>query len=116
MPTKPYPPDTIDQGRTVLEAWKHIDTSLLIGSLDQASLASDLEQVNATLTQITALEAQLTSLRNTRDTLYRQVWDKTKRVRNGIKAIYGDDSAQYDLIGGTRTSDRKSPTRKPKTE
>ena len=25
---------------------------------------------------------------------------------------YGDDSSQYELVGGTRLSDRKAPTRK----
>ena len=41
------------------------------------------------------LEAQLTDKRNQRDALYTAIWDKVKRVRNGMKAIYGDDSSQY---------------------
>jgi len=31
-----------------------------------------------------------------------------------MKAIYGDDSSQYEMIGGTRLSERKSPARKAK--
>lgn len=58
------------------------------------------------------LEAQLTDKRNQRDALYTSIWDKVKRVRNGVKAIYGDDSSQYEMIGGTRLSERKTPTRK----
>ena len=50
--------------------------------------------------------------RNQRDALYAQIWDKVKRVRNGVKGIYGDDSSQYEVIGGTRLSERKTPTRK----
>jgi hypothetical protein len=61
------------------------------------------------------LEAQLTNLRNQRDTLYTELWDKLKRVRNGVKANYGDDSSQYEMVGGTRRSERKAPTRKIKT-
>jgi hypothetical protein len=60
------------------------------------------------------LEVQMTNLRNQREELYRALWDKVKRVRNGIKAHYGDDSSQYEMIGGTRVSDRKPPTRKVK--
>ena len=44
--------------------------------------------------------------------LYTTIWDKVKRVRNGMKAIYGDDSSQYEMIGGTRLSERKAPARK----
>ena len=35
------------------------------------------------------------------------MWDKVKRVRAGVKANYGDDSQQFEMIGGTRTSERK---------
>lgn len=36
------------------------------------------------------------------------------RFRSGVRAIYGPDSNQYEQIGGTRTSERKRPARKPK--
>jgi hypothetical protein len=35
------------------------------------------------------------------------MWDKVKRVRAGVKANYGDDSQQYEMVGGTRMSERK---------
>ena len=50
--------------------------------------------------------------RNQRDLVYNGMWDKIKRVRAGVKANYGDDSQQFEMVGGTRTSERKSPTRK----
>ncbi len=40
------------------------------------------------------------------------MWDKVKRVRSSVKGTYGDDSYQYSLIEGTRTSQRKPRTRK----
>ena len=33
---------------------------------------------------------------------------------SAIRGIFGPDSAEYDQAGGTRTSDRKAPTRKSK--
>lgn len=61
------------------------------------------DSASATLeSEMSRLEAQLTDKRNQRDTLYTQIWDKVKRVRNGVKGIYGDDSSQYEMIGGTR--------------
>jgi hypothetical protein len=114
MPGKPYPTDIVEQAQSVLDAWKQIDAEMTVGTVTTASLSADLAQAAPILSQMNALEAQLTDLRNQRDTLYEAMWDKVKRVRNGVKANYGDDSSQYEMVGGTRTSERKSPSRKPK--
>jgi hypothetical protein len=50
----------------------------------------------------------MTDARNNRDTLHTQMWDKIKRFRNVVKAIYGDDSSEYEMVGGTRLSEKKS--------
>jgi len=49
-----------------------------------------------------------------RDALLGATWDKVKRVRASVKGLYGDDSSEYDMVGGTRKSERKTPTRKAK--
>jgi hypothetical protein len=92
----------------VLDAWRQIDPALTIGELAQAALAADLSQAGPIQSQLKTLETQLTDLRNRRDALYTDMWAKLKRVRSGVKAIYGDDSSQYEMIGGTRLSDRRS--------
>jgi hypothetical protein len=61
------------------------------------------------------LEAQFTNMRNQRDALYQEIWDKVKRVRNCVKANDGDDSSQYEMVGGIRLSERKTAARKAKT-
>lgn len=113
MSSKPFPSDVLTQARSVAEAWKKIDPALKIGELDPAMLMADVQQAAPIQTDIDALDAQLTDLRNQRDSLFAALWDKLKRVRAGVKGIYGDDSSQYEMIGGTRMSERKSPTRKP---
>jgi hypothetical protein len=114
MPGKPYPTDVLEQAQSVLDAWNQIADNLTYGTVTNATLAADIAQAAPILSQMNTLEAQLTSLRNQRDTLYEGMWDKVKRVRNGVKANYGDDSSEYEMIGGTRTSERKTPTRKAK--
>jgi hypothetical protein len=113
MANKLYPTDVLEQAQTVLDAWKQIKTDMVFGDLTVAMLSTDISQAGPIVAEITNLETQLTDLRNTRDTLYQAMWDKVKRVRAGVKANYGDDSSQYEMIGGTRLSERKSPTRKP---
>ncbi len=110
--TTRFPTDVLPQAQATLQAWREIDPELTLGPLTQAALTADLEQAQAALAKIQSLEAQLTDARNERDAAYTTVWDKIKRVRSAIKGIYGDDSSQYEMIGGTRLSERKRSTRK----
>ncbi len=112
MTGRPFPTNVVKQAQDVLSAWNQIDTKLTIGALTPALLTTDITAATTLESDIARLEAQLTDKRNQRDALYTQIWDKVKRVRNGVKGIYGDDSSQYEMIGGTRMSERKSPARK----
>ena len=113
MTSKSFPSDTLAQAQSVIEAWKKIDPALTVGQLTPESLAADIQQAAPIQADLDSLDAQLTDLRNRRDALFSAIWDKLKRVRAGVKGIYGDDSSQYEMFGGTRMSERKSPTRKP---
>jgi hypothetical protein len=109
-----YPPDVATQASSILEAWKQIDPALKFGTLDVAALKADIDQGKALQTEIDALDARYTALRNQRDALLGDTWDKVKRVRASVKGLYGDDSSEYEMVGGTRKSERKPPTRKAK--
>ncbi|MCP4288414.1 MAG: hypothetical protein GY792_28970 [Gammaproteobacteria bacterium] len=98
----------IAQAQSVLEGWKQFDPALpAIGALTQTGVQAELDQAQPILAQIDALEAQLTSLRNQRDDVLNSLWDSTKRVRSAVKGIYGNDSSEYEMVGGTRLSERK---------
>jgi len=112
MAAKPYPTDVLEQAQAVLDAWKQIDEELTFGDLNLEALQTDVGGAAPIQSQMNTLEAQLTDLRNQRDALYQSMWNKVKRVRAAVKGIYGDDSSQYEMVGGTRLSERKSPARK----
>lgn len=114
MPAKPYPTDVIEQAQSVMNAWKQIDAALTLGNMNVETFTTQIAQTADTASQINSLETQLTNLRNQRDTQMADLWDKVKRVRTGVKSFYGDDSSQYEMIGGTRASERKAPVRKAK--
>ena len=114
MPSKPFPPDALQQAREVLQAWKNIDPAFKVGDLALSALEADIAQLTSTQDELTSLESQATEVRSKRDDVSMAVWDKVKRLRRGVQAIYGDDSAQYQMMGGTRLSERKPPTRKAK--
>jgi len=115
MTKKPFPTDVLEQAQSVANAWEQINEEMTFGDLTFSALAGDLSNAAPIQSQIDSLETQLTNLRNQRDELFLSIWDKVKRARNGVKANYGDDSSQYEIVGGTRLSERKSPTRKAST-
>jgi hypothetical protein len=115
MQAKNYPTDVLDQANSILAAMAQIDIEISFGNVNHSMLLADVNQVTPVLSQIMALETQLTDLRNQRDSLNQAMWDKIKRIRMGVKAHYGDDSSQYEMVGGTRLSDRKTRTHKAPT-
>jgi len=112
MTGKAFPPDVLEQAQAVFDAWNQIDPNFAVGELLPAALKTDIADVAPLISQANTLETQLTNVRNERDALLASMWDKVKRVRNAVKGIYGDDSSQYEMIGGTRLSERKPRTRK----
>jgi hypothetical protein len=115
MTTRLYPTDVFEQAQSVYNAWSQINEDLPIGDLNLAVLAAEINKVVPLKIQKSDLEIQLTDIRNKQEALNMSLWDKVKRVRASMKGIYGDDSSQYEMVGGTRMSERKSATRKPKT-
>lgn len=112
MSTKSFPKDVIDQGRAVLEAWRSIDPAFKVGDLAAEALEADLNQVAQIGAKIDRLDAESSDARTQREAFCQDIWDKVKRLRRGVQAIYGDDSSQYKVVGGTRVSDRKPVARK----
>lgn len=114
MPGKPYPPNVLEQASGLLDAWGKIDDQMTFGPLNSEAFTEELQLAREIEYQLVGLVNQLIDLRNQRDAVNQSIWDKLKRVRAGVKGAYGDDSPQYELIGGTRMSDRKSSRRRPK--
>jgi hypothetical protein len=115
MPNKPFPSDVLAQAQDVLAGWAQIGATVAFGTLTSALLTTDVTACGPLDVEINKLEKQLADKRNQRELLCTAIWDKVKRARASVRGIYGDDSTQYELIGGTRMSDRKPHVRKAVT-
>jgi hypothetical protein len=69
------------------------------------SLSSNLDKYNDTL-------SLLDRLQNEFEEKEAALKEKNRRMLAATAAHYGPDSSEYETVGGTRTSDRKRPTRK----
>ena len=112
MGKKLYPTDTLEQADSILAAWNHIDPVLAFGPLTSESFSAAITTAMTLQREIIRLQQKLVELRNERDAACIDIWSKVKRTRAGIKAIFGDDSTEYQIVGGTRLSERKKPRRK----
>ncbi len=111
MNKKQFPPDTLSQAKNMQDAWAKIDDQLSVGGLKISDLVMEINQIHQAEASVVSLENDLTNMRNTRDALYESTWDKVRRMRAVVKGAYGFDSPQYELVGGTRASERKSVRR-----
>jgi hypothetical protein len=114
--SKPYPTDLVRKLQTAVVTWKNIDPALKLGNLSLAEMEATWERCEALTREIGSLETQLTDLRNQRDEAYGIGWSYITRMRAGIKGIYGDDSSEYEMAGGTRRSERKPRSRRAKVK
>lgn len=69
------------------------------------AFASKLDKYNDTVSLLDTLQNEL-------DEAEEQVSDKNKRMLAATGAQYGNNSSEYERVGGTRSSDRKRSARK----
>ena len=112
MSKKVYPSNVLEQAQNVLVGWAQVSSTLAFGTLNTAALTADITTAGTIESEISKLEIQLADKKNQRELVYSGIWDKLKRIRAGVKANYGDDSQQFEMVGGTRMSERKPRTRR----
>ena len=113
MTKRIYPSNVYEQAKTVLDAWCQVDDQLTFGTLNVGMMTMDVNRARAIDESLTNLENKLIDLRNQRDEANQILWDRVKRARAGFKASFGDDSSQFEMVGGTRVSDRKAVRKSP---
>ncbi|HMF58567.1 MAG TPA: hypothetical protein VK619_19635 [Pyrinomonadaceae bacterium] len=74
------------------------------------TMIANMRQAKSDLASLRTLLTEKTNITN--DTA-NELNSFVVRIRGGIKAVYGANSSQYEQAGGTRSSERKSPKRKP---
>ena len=68
-------------------------------------LSTNLDKYNETINLLDRLQNEL-------EEEEARIKDKTKRMLAATGALYGPNSSEYEAVGGTRTSERKRPSKK----
>lgn len=81
-------------------------------TLDLDQYEQEVNTLSASLDEYNDLLSRLDALQNDLDARQANLRDKNKRMLAAVGALYGTNSNEYELAGGTRTSERKRPTKK----
>lgn len=113
MSTNLIPANVLASASDVFGVWT-INPDFKIKDLTLEQYGKQNTRLDKLLKDIKAKEDALTPLRNERDDLVKKLNANTTQARKGIAGYFGEDSSEYELAGGTRTSERKKPVRKAK--
>jgi hypothetical protein len=104
--------DAAGQRLAGLKSFKNtpdLGTALTVESYEQ-----DVTTFRAALNAYNEALAALDEMQNSLEAQEKSLRDKNKRILSAVEARYGTDSSEYEQVGGTRQSERKRPTGRPK--
>ena len=81
-----------------------------------AEMTAKIEDLEGAISELDALNAERTRLVNTKGDKAGTLSDYLVHVRTSVKAVCGPDSSEYEMVGGTRSSERKKPKKKKEGE
>ncbi len=99
----------------IINTWT-ANADFKLGDITLAKFKSAFDGLDTANTAVETRRTELTGLMNDRDDQAAELNEWVTRARSGFRAVYGPDSTQYEQAGGTRSSERKKPSRRPKTQ
>ena len=103
----------LETARQRLAGLKSIDPAPNFGpGLTVAGFETKATGITTMLSDYNQKVAELDDLGNALDAAESELSDLNGRVLSAAKAQYGPDSSEYEMVGGTRRSERKRPARK----
>lgn len=103
----------LEAARKRLSGLKGIDPPANLGvNLTEAIYTAKIDSVSARLDAYNQKIAELDQLQNELQQEEAELNDLNRRFLSAGEAVYGPDSSEYEMLGGTRKSERKKPTKK----
>ena len=103
----------IKKAQQRLSALLSIDSNLDLGNdLTSAAYKAEIVKAQALLDTYNTLLSQTDGALNAFIVVEKGLKDLSERMLSGVAVKFGKDSAQYEMAGGVRKSERKRPVRK----
>lgn len=106
-------PRDVDEARQRVAGMISINDNLDLGNgVSVQAITALIETTTDEIGEYNTMLSQIDQKSNEIDAHVKTLNDLTSRALKGTEFKYGRDSNEYEMIGGTRTSDRKKPVRK----
>jgi hypothetical protein len=103
----------IETARHRLGGLKTIDPEFDFGpGFTRAEVEAEIKDCEDTLEEYNMILAQADDVKNRYEAKEKAQQTKNARLLSMIAARFGTDSSEYEICGGTRTSERKKPKRR----
>ena len=114
MENSAFPTNVIDLARIMLRVWRESRPNEKFADLTSDEFEAFVKTAEDDRDALESINAQADTKRDSRDYSHSELWGYFVRGKAGFKGTFGDNSMEYERVGGTRRSNRKKPTRKPK--
>jgi hypothetical protein len=104
-------PKLLQEANEVKKALEKIGAGLP-ESISAEGVEAKIVALETAVSELDALNAERTRLVNAKADQTGGLNDYLVQVRSAVKGVFGADSSEYDMVGGTRTSERKRYTKK----
>jgi hypothetical protein len=106
-------PKLLQEAHAIKEALEQMGANVPAG-ISAAEMADRIAALENIISELDKVNANRTQLVNSKADVAERVSDYVVQVRSVIKGISGPDSSEYEMVGGTRKSERKKPKKKDK--
>ena len=99
---------TLEQARHVLAGLKQITPKPDFGpTVTEALFEAEINGYSHDLDAFNGVLSEIDDQQNRLDDRKQRLHDFTQRIQAAVKAVYGPDSSEFEVVGGLRRSDRK---------
>jgi len=106
-------PKDVQNAQKRCDGMNSIENKLDLGSgVSATALEAAIKKVTDGISAYNTLLSQLDQMDNEIESDVKVMNELSSRALKGVEFKFGKNSNEYEMAGGTRTSDRKKPTRK----
>jgi hypothetical protein len=102
----------LETARQRLAGLKKITDSDFGAGMNPKDYGGDVDALTLKLDDYNGLLAAIDEAQNELGAMERALRDKNARILSAVEARFGADSNEYEMVGGTRRSERKKPSKK----
>jgi predicted ATP-grasp superfamily ATP-dependent carboligase len=106
-------PKLLQEAHAIKEALEQMSEGVPAG-ISASEMSDRIAALEGIISELDKVNAQKTQLVNSKGDMAQRVNDYIVQVRAVVKGMLGADSSEYEMVGGTRASERKKAKRKEK--